>query len=107
MSEDRQNQPQDRSSEDLGCEKLTGEGSYESKTNLSTIDPAFIDAVNHPANISGAEKVHQNLNPNSTIQKMREFHGENSIFEAQPIILPGENHEISSLSCKVYEEEQE
>lgn len=102
MSNKGKDEPQDRSSHPSDYENFHKENAQESKTNLSTLDPALINLIDHPANISGAQKVHQNLNPNNTIQKMREFHGENSIFEAQPITLPGEKTELSSISCDAY-----
>lgn len=44
----------------------------------------------------------------STLTKIREFHGETSIFEAQAIVLPGENEILSSTSLdSVFLKEEE
>lgn len=45
-----------------------------------------------------AQSVNSMMSPENTIKKMEEFHGASSIYEDQPITLPGEEMELSSAT---------
>ena len=71
-----------------------GESQPDSGARVSTTKLKF---NTYPGITSGGRSINKIMSAESTIQKMQEFHGENSIYEDRAIVLPGEDHAISSM----------